>query len=350
MKIGFRWYGLEDNIPLRFIRQIPNVKNIVSAVYSVKVGSVWPIKDLENLKKECKKNGLNFDVVESIPVHEDIKLGKRNFKEYINNYKENIRRCKKVGIKVICYNFMPVFDWTRSSLNHVREDGSTCLSFNKKEIDNIDPTKLTLPGWDSSYTSKEMSSLINEYKELGADGLWKNLEYFLKEIIPVAIENDVYMAIHPDDPPFSIFGLPRIISTIDDLRKVISIYDDEHNGLTLCSGSLGCVKTNDYVEMIKEFGNKNRINFVHLRNVKIIDDDGSFEESGHISNQGSLDFAKIVKTFYEVGYKGHVRLDHGRMIWDEKGKPGYGLFDRALGVTYLNGLIEMCEKLIKNKI
>lgn len=344
MRVGFRWYGLEDSIPLKYIRQIPNMESIVSAVYSVPVGEVWPIEDILKIKEECERNNLIFDVVESIPVHEDIKLGKRDFKRYIENYKENIRRCAKAGVKVICYNFMPVFDWTRSDLNHLREDGSTCLVYYKNQVEHLDPTKLTLPGWDSSYTSEQMQTLIDEYKQLGEEGLWKNLEYFLKEIIPVAIENDVYMAIHPDDPPFSIFGLPRIITCVENLRRFLNIYDDKHNGLTLCSGSLGCVKSNDYVAMVKEFGKEGKINFVHLRNIKILED-GSFEESGHISNQGSLDFAEIVKAYYDLDYKGVIRLDHGRMIWGETGKPGYGLYDRALGATYLNGLWEMCKKL-----
>lgn len=344
MKIGFRWYGTEDNIPVEYIRHIPNVDTVVTAVYSVKVGEVWPIEDILELKEKANKVGLNFHVVESIPVHEDIKLGKRDYKRYIENYKENIRRCAKAGVKVICYNFMPVFDWTRSELDHKREDGSTCLVFYKDQIKKLDPTKLALPGWDSSYSVEEMAKLINEYKELGEEGLWKNLEYFLKEIIPVAIENDVYMAIHPDDPPYSIFGIPRIITCRDNLRRFLDIYPDKHHGLTMCAGSLGCDPRNDYISMVKEFGSEGRIHFAHLRNIKILED-GSFEESGHITKEGSLDFSEIVKTYYNLGYKGYFRPDHGRMIWGETGKPGYGLCDRALGVAYINGLWEMCEKL-----
>lgn len=291
MKIGFRWYGTEDSIPVEYIRHIPNVHTVVTAVYSVPVGEVWPMEDILDLKRQTEKTGLAFEVIESIPVHEDIKLGKRDYLRYIKNYKENIRRCAKAGIKVICYNFMPVFDWTRSELDHVREDGSTCLVYYKEQIDKLDPTKLALPGWDSSYNPGEMSKLIDEYKELGEEGLWKNLEYFLKEIIPVAIECDINMAIHPDDPPYSIFGIPRIITDRDNLRRFLDIYPDTHHGLTMCAGSLGCSPTNDYISMVNEFGPEGRIHFAHLRNIKILED-GSFEESGHISKEGSLDLTE----------------------------------------------------------
>lgn len=302
------------------------------------------MEDILKLKERIERTGLHFDVVESIPVHEDIKLGRGDYKRYIENYKENIRRCAKAGVKVVCYNFMPVFDWTRTELDHVREDGSTCLVFYKDQLATMDPTKASLPGWDSSFTPDQMAQLIEDYQTLGDEGLWKNLEYFIKEIIPVAIECDVNMAIHPDDPPYSIFGIPRIITNIENYRRFLSLYDDTHHGLTMCAGSLGCDPRNNYVEMVKEFGPQGRIHFAHLRNIKILED-GSFEESGHITKEGSLDFAEIVETYHSFGYKGYFRPDHGRMIWGETGKPGYGLYDRALGVTYINGLWEMCDRL-----
>lgn len=343
MKMTFRWYGKDDPVTLDNIRQIPGMTGIVTAVYSVAVGEVWPLEDLMELKELANSKNLSMEVIESIPVHEDIKLGRGDYLRYIENYKENIRRCKKVGVKTICYNFMPVFDWTRSKLDQKLEDGSEALVYYKEHVDRMDPTKLTLPGWDSSYTPEQVKELIEEYKKLGEEGLWKNLEYFIKEIIPVAIECDIDMGVHPDDPPWPIFGIPRILKNEADFDRFLSLYDDKHHGITLCSGSLGCSRDNDFVKMVKKYTKLGRVPFAHLRNVKILED-GSFEESAHLSEKGSLDFAEIVKAYYESEFDGYVRPDHGRNIWNEKGKPGYGLYDRALGATYINGLWEMCKK------
>ena len=246
-------------------------------------------------------------------------------------------------MKCICYNFMPVFDWTRSRLDQPLKDGSKALVYYKEDVDKMDPLKMSLPGWDASYSTNEIKELIEEYKKLGEEGLWKNLEYFIKEIIPIAIESDVYMGIHPDDPPWSVFGIPRIITNEKNIDRFLDIYDDEHHGLTLCSGSLGCTRENDIPNLIRRYGAKNRICFAHVRNVKILED-GSFEESAHLSKSGSLDIAEIMKAYHDVGFDGYIRPDHGRMIWNEKGRPGYGLFDRALGAAYINGLWEMLEK------
>ncbi|WP_156299605.1 mannonate dehydratase [Streptobacillus canis] len=343
MKMTFRWYGKDDPVTLENIRQIPGMTGVVTAVYSVPVGEIWPIEDLEELREMVNSHNLDMEVIESIPVHEDIKLRRGNYKEYIENYKENIRRCAKVGVKTICYNFMPVFDWTRSQLDKVLEDGSKALVYYKSQIDKLDPTKLALPGWDSSYSPEQVKELIESYQKLGEEGLWNNLKLFLDEIIPVAIECDIDMGIHPDDPPWPIFGIPRIIKNEADLDRFLSLYDVKNNGLTLCSGSLGCSRENDFVAMVKKYAGKGRVPFAHLRNVKILED-GSFEESAHLSSEGSLDFAAIVKAYYEAGFTGYVRPDHGREIWGEKARPGYGLYDRALGATYINGLWEMCKK------
>ena len=343
MKITFRWYGPDDSINLDKIRQIPCVSGVVTAVYSTPVGEVWSNKEIENLKTMCKEKGLEFEVIESVPVHEDIKLRRGDYKRYIENYKENIRRLSTAGVKCICYNFMPVFDWTRSRLDQPLPDGSNALVYYKEDVDRMDPTKMTLPGWDASYSPDEISGLIEEYKKIGEEGLWENLEYFIKEIMPTAIEYDVKMAIHPDDPPWSIFGIPRIITNEANIDRFLALYDDIHHGLTLCSGSLGCTKANDYTAMVRKYGKMGRIHFAHVRNVKILDD-GSFEESGHLSSCGSLDVVEILKAYHEVGFDGYLRPDHGRMIWGEKGKPGYGLYDRALGAMYMAGIWETLEK------
>ena len=348
MKLSFRWYGDSDPISLEYISQIPGMRSIVSAVYDVKPGEVWSEDSIKAMADECRAHGLVFDVVESIPVHENIKLGRGNVDELLEVYCENIRRCAKYGIKCVTYNFMPVFDWTRTQLDKKAPDGSTSLVMYWDQMRGLDPLKddIHLPGWDSSYSQTEVRELISAYGELGEEGLWANLEKFLNKVIPVAEECGVRMAIHPDDPPYPIFGLPRIITNEANLDRFLKLYDSPSNSLCLCTGSLGCAKTNDMVKMVKKYAEMDRIAFMHIRNVKVMDD-GSFEERAHLSSCGSLDMYEIVRALVLCGYSGYVRPDHGRMIWGESGKPGYGLFDRALGATYINGLFEALEKELK---
>ena len=316
--------------------------------YDVKPGELWPEESLEKLRNQCQENGLAFDVVESIPVHEDIKLGRGNVDKLLEVYCENIRRCAKYGIKCITYNFMPVFDWTRTQLDKPAADGSTSLVMYWDQLRGLDPLKddIHLPGWDSSYSRDQLRELIAAYGELGEDGLWNNLEHFLKTVIPVAEDCGVVMAIHPDDPPYPIFGLPRIITCEENLDRLLALVDSPANSLCLCTGSLGCAASNDVVKMVRKYSSMDRIAFMHIRNVKILED-GSFEECAHLSSCGSLDLYEIVRALVETGFDGYVRPDHGRMIWGEHGKPGYGLYDRALGAAYLNGLFEACEKAAK---
>ena len=203
MKLSFRWYGASDPIPLDYIRQIPGMRSVVTAVYDVKPGEVWPEESLADLKTQCEAHGLVFDVVESIPVSEDIKLGTAKRDAHLQAYCENIRRCAKYGVKCVTYNFMPVFDWTRTQLDKQAPDGSTSLVMYWDQLNGLDPLKddIHLPGWDSSYTQAEVRDLIRAYNELGDEGLWKNIEIFLHTVIPVAEECGVVMALHPDDPP-----------------------------------------------------------------------------------------------------------------------------------------------------
>ena len=345
MKMSFRWYGKDDPISLSSISQIPGMRSIVSAVYEVKPGAVWPQESLDALAAACRAHGLVFDVVESIPVHEDIKLGRGRVKEYTEAYGENIRRCAKAGVRCVTYNFMPVFDWTRTQLDKRAKDGSTSLVMYWEQLKGLDPLKddIHLPGWDSSYTQQEVRELIHAYGELGEKGLWRNLEIFLKAVCPVAEDCGVRLAIHPDDPPYPIFGLPRIITNEENLDRLLNLYDSPANSLCLCTGSLGCAKFNDVPALVAKYAALGRIAFMHIRNVKVMDD-GSFEERAHLTSCGSLDMAAIVKALVDNGFDGYVRPDHGRMIWGETGKPGYGLYDRALGAAYLNGLFEAYEK------
>ncbi len=341
MKLSFRHYGKGDPIPLQYIKQIPNMHSIVSAVYDTPVGTVWSEDSIAQVKADVEAVGLVFDIVESVPVHEDIKLGKPAREQYIENYKENIKRLAKAGVKCICYNFMPVFDWTRTQLDKVLPDGSNALVYYKEQLEKMNPLtgELSLPGWDSSYKKEDLQKLFDDYKQVDEEKLWANLEYFLKQIIPVAEECDVKMAIHPDDPPYPIFGLPRIITCEENLDRFLKLVDSEYNGLTLCTGSLGCVSTNDVVKMVDKYSAMGRIHFMHVRNVLLLPD-GSFEESAHFSHCGSLNIVEVMKALHKNGFDGYLRPDHGRMIWGETGKPGYGLYDRALGASYLTGIWE----------
>ena len=350
MEMTFRWYGKDDPVKIEYIKQIPGMKGIVTAIYDIPVGEVWPLERILELKKEIESHGLKLSVIESVPVHEDIKLGLPTRDKYIANYIQTIRNLAEAGVDTICYNFMPVFDWTRSDLNYKLEDGSTCLIYDEEQVKKMDPAlgELELPGWDTSYGEGGLKALLEQYKDIDEEALWNNLNYFIQQIMKVADEVRMKMAIHPDDPPWGIFGLPRIITNFENLKRFIDLYDSPYHGVTLCTGSLGCTKVNDMVEIVNYFGKeRNRIHFAHLRNVKITGE-SSFNEVAHLSEAGSLDFYEIVKAYCDYDFQGPYRPDHGRMIWGETGRPGYGLYDRALGAVYINGLIEAIKKNNKN--
>ena len=344
MKMTFRWYGEKDSIPLSYIRQIPGMSGVVTAVYDVPVGEVWEMDKILRLKSLCDEKGLEMEVIESVPVHEDIKLGLPTRDRYIANYATTIRNLGKAGVKCICYNFMPVFDWLRTNLHTEAEDGSNALSYNHEELMGLDPHNLHLPGWDESYTSEELNSLLDAYSGMSHEQLFENLVYFLKGIMPACDETGINMAIHPDDPPWDMFGLPRIITGMDSYDKLFAAVPNVHNGITLCTGSLGAGRNNDMVAMASKLAARSY--FVHLRQIT---HSGALDfcESGHLTSMGSLDMYGIVKALVEAGFDGYVRPDHGRNIWGEDGKPGYGLYDRALGATYLYGLFEAIEKSLK---
>jgi len=345
MQMTFRWYGDDDPVKLWQIRQIPGVSGIVSAVYDIPVGEEWPLKLILELKRKIEAAGLQLSVIESVPVHEHIKLGLPGRDRLIENYRRTLRNLGQAGIGIVCYNFMPVFDWTRSQLDYELEDGSTALIYEEEVVRRMNPLtgELQLPGWDSSYRKEDLQLLFEQYASVDEEKLWDNLSYFVKAIMPAAEEAGVRMAIHPDDPPWPIFGLPRIITDEAALDRFLRLYDSPVNGLCLCSGSLGANPANDFPAMVRRFGRESRVNFVHARNVKITGE-RSFEESAHLSSAGSLDMAEIIRALRDIGYAGPIRPDHGRMIWGETGKPGYGLYDRALGAVYLNGMWEAIGK------
>lgn len=347
MKFTFRWYGEKDPVTLDKIRQIPVLNGgIVSAIDDILPGEVWPMEKINEMKAQIQANGLKFEVIESVAVHEDIKLGVSTRDKYIDNYIETMRRLSKAGIKVICYNFMPVFDWMRSNLNKRNKDGSTSLAYDDSIVKNLNPLSLSddlnLPAWDKSIGKERMKELLLIYKEFTEEKFFANLKYFLDRIIPVAEEVDIKMAIHPDDPPWSLYGLPRIIGRKENLKKFLALNESVYNGITLCTGSFGCSSENSIEELIDIA--KGRIHFAHMRNV-LITGTREFQETAHPSACGSLDMYKIMKKLYDSGFDSYVRPDHGRQIWGEtKNRAGYGLYDRALGVMYLAGIAEAIEK------
>ena len=341
MKMTFRWYGESDCIPLSYIRQIPNMSGVVTAVYDVPVGEVWPCEKIARLKELCEQAGLEMEVIESVPVHEDIKLGKPSRDRLIANYAETIRNLGKFGVKCICYNFMPVFDWFRTDLHYVQKNGAVCLAYKEADFQKLDKHDLRLPGWDESYTPEELNGLLKEYENISHEQLFENLVYFLNGIMPACDETGINMAIHPDDPPWDIFGLPRIVTGAESYEKMINAVPNIHNGFTFCTGSLGAGRFNDLPKMAEKYAK--RIYFAHLRQLKFVNET-DFYENGHQTQDGNVDIYAIVKALEENGFTGYVRPDHGRNIWGEEGKPGYGLYDRALGAAYLSGLFEAVRK------
>jgi mannonate dehydratase len=341
VQLTFRWFGPGDPVTLEEIRQIPGVSGIVTALHDVPPGDVWPLSSLESVAETIDKCGLSFSVVESIPVHEDIKLGSGTRDALIENYGRSIENVARAGVRVVCYNFMPVFDWMRTDLARELPDGSTALAFDERALAAIDLSQGTgdLPGWSAAYDGAALDALRRAYRDVPAERLWENLAYFLERIIPVAERAGVRMAIHPDDPPWPIFGLPRIISDIDALQRVVSLVPRPANGVTFCTGSLAANTAANLVEGARALAGAGKVHFVHARNIKVIGAH-SFEETAHPSEYGDVNMRGVITALRSSGFHGPVRSDHGRMIWGETGRPGYGLYDRALGAAYLNGLWE----------
>ncbi|MDR2097624.1 MAG: mannonate dehydratase, partial [Spirochaetaceae bacterium] len=333
------------------IRQVPGLTGVITTLYGTKPGEAWEEKDIAAIKKEVEAAGLVIAGIESVNIHDAIKTGHADRDKYIENYITTLERLGKADIHLICYNFMPVFDWTRSNLAKVRPDGSTVLSYDQKIIDKIDPNDMssamnsqsngfTLPGWEPERISK-LKELFEMYKGVDEEKLFGNLTYFLKAIMPVCDKYNINMAIHPDDPAWSVFGLPRIVTAKEKILRFIKAVDNPHNGVTLCTGSLGTNPKNDIPDIIRSL--KGRIHFAHVRNLKH-NSPGDFEEAAHLSSDGSMDMYAVMKALYDIGFDGVIRPDHGRAIWGEVSMPGYGLYDRALGCAYLNGLWEAIVK------
>ncbi len=350
MHLTFRWFGEMDSIPLRHIRQIPAMRGIVAALYDVPPGLAWNASDLTRMRSRAEDEGLEFRVVESIPIPESIKLGGPQRDAYIEAWIKSLAAvAEALGPAsahsaseepvVVTYNFMPVFDWTRSQLDKLLSDGSRTLAYDRDAVERLDPFdgELDLPGWLARYSREDIYKLIMQYRDMKNEDIYANMLYFLRAVTPEAERLNLRLALHPDDPPWPIFGIPRIMSTAEHLRRLFSDVPSPANGLCLCTGSFGASPENDLPAMATEFSS--RVAFAHLRNVRIFGN-RSFEESAHWKGAGSIDLPAVVRALKAGGFSGPVRPDHGRMIWDETGKPGYGLFDRALGAQYIQGLLD----------
>jgi mannonate dehydratase len=339
MRMTFRWFGVDDPVRLEHIRQIPGVEGIVSALHHVAPGEAWTRAQVERVGERIAGAGLRWEVVESIPVHEDVKLGRPERDRWIDAWCRSVEAVGAMGIPVVCYNFMPVFDWTRTELALPLPDGSTALAYDDQALRRIDLSRGTgdLPGWAAAYDAAALGALLDAYGAVDGERLWENLGYFLERVVPVAEAAGVRLAIHPDDPPWPIFGLPRIITDGAALERVCSLVDSPANGITFCTGSLGANPSNDLPAMVRAAAG--RIHFAHCRNV-LVTGERAFHEAPHPSRFGSVDMRAVLRALRDTGFDGPVRPDHGRMIWGEQGRPGYGLYDRALGAAYLQGLWE----------
>jgi len=355
MKMTFRWFGEKsDTVSLKQIKQIPGMSGIMGFLDYKAAGEVWEKEEIAAYISKVHAAGLECEVIESVNIHEDIKMGIGNRDVYIENYKTTIRNLADFGVKVIIYNFMPVFDWLRTDLARViEEDGSNSLYYDEAELAGMDPLDIvrktvgeskgfSLPGWEPARMA-ELETTLAQYKDMSEDKLRENYKYFLDAIIPVCEEFNIKMACHPDDPSWPIFGLPRIAHTKDGFEKIIELNDSLHHALCLCTGSLGSNTENDIVSIIRRFGEAGRVACMHIRNVKHLGY-RRFRESSHLSTDGDIDMYEVVRAVYDTCTDVYIRPDHGRMIWDEEGRPGYGLYDRALGVAYLNGLWEAIGK------
>jgi mannonate dehydratase len=353
MQMTMRWYGKDyDTVTLKQIRQTAYVKGVITTLYNKMPGDIWTLDEINALKEQIEQAGLTLSGIESVNVSDAIKTGGKQRDKDIDSYIKTLDNLGKAGVHMVCYNFMPVFDWTRSELARVRPDGSTVLAYNQDAIDRIDPAKMfdsisgdmngtVMPGWEPERMGR-IHELFDMYADIDEDRLFANLKYFLEAIMPVCNKYDINMAIHPDDPSWSVFGLPRIINNKEHILRMMDMVPDVHNGVTFCTGSYGTNPDNDLPAMIHAL--KGRIHFAHIRNLQFNQGKRDFEEAAHLSSDGSFDMHAIVRALYDTGFDGPIRPDHGRMIWDEIAMPGYGLFDRALGAAYLCGLWESIEK------
>ena len=356
MQMTWRWYGEgNDQIKLSDIKQIPGVEGIVWALHNKMPGEVWQPGEIQVVADQIHATGFNMDVVESVNVSDDIKTAGPKRDEHIAAYIQTIKNLAPFGVKVICYNFMPVFDWTRTDLFRPVGDGSTALYYEKDKIQQdykamadyvmgfTEKYNMTFPGWEPERMAK-LDELFEKYRPVTKEKLWENFKYFLEAIMPTCHECDIKMAVHMDDPPWDIFGLPRLLTSGAAIDKFLSMVDDPYNCLTLCSGSLNADPDNNVADIVRK--HCDRIAFAHIRNVKHFPN-GDFSEASHRDRDGDTGILDILKAYHDCGFDGYIRPDHGRHLWGEKPgtvRPGYGLYDRALGIMYMLGVWDMLDR------
>ena len=343
MIFTLRWFGPDDPVTLASLRQLPGLDGLVTALNDVPAGAVWTPAAIAARQHALAEHGFAWTVVESLPVSEAIKLAGPERDEHVAAWCESLHNLAAAGVRTICYNFMPVFDWIRTDFAMPLADGSTAMAYRHADLARFDFSDgiERWAAWAQGYSGPELDVLFRRAREVGEVRLYQHLSSFLEDVVPVAERLGVRLALHPDDPPWSVFGLPRIVSDAVGIERALNAVDSPANGLTFCTGALGASAANDLVAMAERFAE--RVAFVHARNVRRTGE-RDFHEVAHHPAAGDVDLAGVLERLVAAGVDVPLRPDHGRMLWGERAIPGYGLFDRSIGLGYLQGTIAALER------